>query len=97
VHSGAKVAIKWEIRDPDIPYALPFERQIYQILGRQPWLPRIHWDGEDGRARFMVMDRVGITLGELLPACRGKFSLKTVLMLGIRMVSQPHPDLPSFK
>jgi hypothetical protein len=86
VHSGAEVAIKWEIHDEGVPYAIPYERAVYRVLGNQPWLPRIHWSGEDGGAQFMVMDRVGVTLRQLFRGCRGKFTLKTVLMLGIRMV-----------
>jgi casein kinase 1 len=87
VYTGASVAVKWDCASKRKPSAVPYERTVYRLLGRQPWLPRVHWSGATEDTQFIVMDRVGATLGALLKACHGKLSLKTVLMLGIRMVS----------
>ena len=86
IYSGAHVAVKWDLDREHKPSAVLYERAVYRLLRRQPWLPRIHWSGVIEDTQFMVMDEVGVNLGQLIKGCRGKFSLKTVLMLGIRMV-----------
>lgn len=43
--------------------------------------------GEDKKLHIMVMDMLGPSLEDLFQACRRQFDLKTVLLIGIQMVS----------
>ena len=53
-----------------------------QIVG----LPKMHYYATEGDFNIMVIDLLGPCLEDLLEYCRRKFTLKTVLMLGIQMV-----------
>jgi casein kinase 1 len=72
--------------DDPHPPILPYEYQVYCALGRQNWLPITYWMGQDGGAHVMVLQRLGANLEQIHRVCRGRFSLKTVLMLADKMV-----------
>ncbi len=65
---------------------LPFEAQVYKLLHGHEGIPRIHWHGMDGGAHIMIVDKLGPNLQQLRRFCRGRLSLKTVLMLAEQMV-----------
>ena len=44
--------------------------------------PTIHHFGEEGEYKYLAMNLLGPSLGDLLEYCGGKFSMKTTLMLG---------------
>ena len=48
----------------------------------------MHWYGEEGDYRVLVMDRLGKSLEQLFTQCGRKFSLKTVLLLADQMLSR---------
>ncbi len=49
--------------------------------------------GENKHFHVMVMDMLGPSLEDLFQACRRQFDLKTVLLIGIQMVSRGEPFL----
>ncbi|GJJ06872.1 hypothetical protein Clacol_001068 [Clathrus columnatus] len=84
LNTGSRVAVKssfWHV-------VLSYEAAIYAQLKGVSGLPRVHWHGpQRGGQYIMVMDKLGPTLAHLKNFCRGRFSLKTILMLGDQMLS----------
>ena len=66
---------------------LGYEDLVYKALGKQIWLPSVHWFGMNGGGQVLIMDKLGANLDQLHRICRGKFSLKTVCMIAVRLVS----------
>ncbi|KAG9223395.1 hypothetical protein CCMSSC00406_0007582 [Pleurotus cornucopiae] len=87
LHTGAGVALKFEVIDPSVPSSLPYEAAVYAQLKGVEGIPRIHWFGQDKNANVLVMDKLGLNLEHLRRFCRGQFGLKTILMLGEQMLS----------
>ncbi|KAJ8690077.1 hypothetical protein PTI98_012916 [Pleurotus ostreatus] len=87
VHTGAGVALKFEVMDPSVPSTLPCEAVIYAQLEGVEGIPRIHWSGQGKNANVIVMDKLGLNLEHLRRFCRGQLGLKTILMLGEQMLS----------
>lgn len=89
VHTADEVAVKWEPRSSENTKLsmLMYEACVYRALGRRPWLSSVHWCGESDGAEFLVLDKLGANLEALQRVCRGRFSLKTTLMLADRIVS----------
>ena len=50
-------------------------------------LPKLYYYSQEGDFNVMVIDLLGPSLEDLFEYCKRKFSLKTVLMLAIQMVS----------
>lgn len=99
VLTGAPVAIKHDspghpIRSHDCEtnsYAcsLPYEAQVYKVLTGDPGIPSLRWSGVREGAHILVLDKLGPDLDAVRLLCRGRLSLKTVLMLGLQMVRIP--------
>lgn len=87
LHTGAGVALKFEVINPSVPSTLPYEAAVYAQLEGVEGIPRIHWFGQDKNANVLVMDKLGLNLKHLRHFCRGQFGLKTISMLGEQMVS----------
>lgn len=86
--TGEPVAIKVEQPDSDVPQ-LKHEVQWYKLLHGAVGVPFVRWYGTCGTGHvLMVMDMLGRSLESLLEKCGGKFSLKTVLMLGDQMIQR---------
>jgi len=49
-------------------------------------IPKLYWSGSEGKYNVMVMELLGPSLENLFESNRGKFSLKTTLLLGDQMV-----------
>jgi serine/threonine protein kinase len=64
-----------------------FESRMLQQLKDIPGLPRVHDFGFEGDFNYMVMDYCGYSLSSLLDICGGKFSLKTVCCLAIKLIT----------
>ncbi|EMD34902.1 hypothetical protein CERSUDRAFT_54444 [Gelatoporia subvermispora B] len=88
--TNEEVAIKVDMPDEELnlPCALPYEKKIYGVLKDLPGIPYIRWYGEEGGATVMVMDKLGPTLDHLRRFCRGRFSMKTICMLALQMISR---------
>lgn len=82
-----QVAIKIEPLKTEQPQ-LKLEWKLYSLLAGGKGIPAIHWFGIVGEHRMLVMDLLGSSLEDLFDKCGGKFSAKTVLMIGIRLVKR---------
>lgn len=85
--TGKQVAIKVEHIDKHI---LKHEHQVYQAiacLNHKPRVPTIYWYGLHGNYRVLIMECLGRSLEFLFTnVCRGRFSPKTTIMLGIQLL-----------
>ncbi|OCH90131.1 kinase-like protein [Obba rivulosa] len=88
--TNEEVAIKVDMPDEEAyqPCALPYEAKIYRMLEGHLGILAPRWDGEEGGAGIMVMDKLGPNLDQLRSFCRGKFSLKTICMLALQMIAR---------
>ncbi|KAH9460058.1 hypothetical protein MJO28_004281 [Puccinia striiformis f. sp. tritici] len=82
--TNQEVAIKVESIDSKDPQ-LKNEAKIYSILKGAVGFPSLRWIGIGSRYTALVMDLLGCSLDRQLSA-RGKFSLKSVLMLADQML-----------
>ena len=85
--SGQELAIKVKKQQFDDSHHLSNEASMYKIflgdeLSKQ-FLPEIYFLSED----CIAMEMLGPNLEDLLTKCKGKFSLKTVLMLAEQMIN----------
>lgn len=53
-------------------------------------VPLMHWSGVEGKEIALILQHLGKTVEELLAQCGGKFSLKTSIMLTIKMIKIVH-------
>ncbi|EMD34927.1 hypothetical protein CERSUDRAFT_96839 [Gelatoporia subvermispora B] len=85
-----EVAIKVDMPDEELhlPCALPYEAKIYRVLQGHLGILEPRWYGEEGGAGVMIMDRLGPNLDQLRRFCRGTFSMKTICMLALQMISR---------
>jgi len=96
IQTGASVAVKLEDVSKARKEYLRLEYKIYQRYHsdwfylpfyQQAHVPKIYDYGQDGEYRVLVMDLLGPSLSELLSFRSGKFSLKTVYQLAIKMIT----------
>ncbi|KIY53884.1 kinase-like protein, partial [Fistulina hepatica ATCC 64428] len=79
------VAVKYSM--PQISAGiLQYEARIYEQLSGSRAIPSLHWSGSDGGADVLVMDLLGPTLDHMQCACRGSFTIKSVLMIGLQIL-----------
>ena len=93
------VAIKLEPLEGKHQHLLP-EARLYKMLGPDGpkgaaceantsyGIPRVHWYGLEGDYYVMVIDMCGPSLEDVFNYCSRRFSLKTIIHLGIQMVSR---------
>ena len=62
--------------------------RFYKILGNQPGLPKVFHYGPCGKYNALVMELLGPNLEELFQACNYKFSIKTILLLALQLLSR---------
>eukprot|EP00397_Hematodinium_sp_SG-2012_P010677 GEMP01010800.1.p1 GENE.GEMP01010800.1~~GEMP01010800.1.p1 ORF type:complete len:678 (+),score=110.15 GEMP01010800.1:37-2070(+) len=86
VLTDEKVAIKMERRNSASPQVL-FEAALYSEIGACRGFPKVHWAGHHGNFNVMVMDVLGPSLDDLFRYCKRRFSLKTLIMLAIQMLT----------
>src|SRR3989344_2699953 len=85
LETGTEGAVKLEPQDAEFPQ-LRFECAVYEVLARCERVPRMLWSGPHGGAHALALPRMGPTLEEMFTHCGRRFSLKTVLALGLRML-----------
>jgi serine/threonine protein kinase len=78
------IAIKLEKGGEDT--LLKHEAQIYAVLNGTPGVPPLRSYGMERGYNYLVTDKLGRSLGSLLSESEGKFTLMTVINLGIRML-----------
>jgi len=87
LRSGQEVAVKLEPVAAKAPRLL-YEAKLCQLLAGVTGVPRVHWYGVDGAYAVMVLDLLGPSLQDLLRFCRGRFGLKTMLMLADQVLGR---------
>lgn len=86
-HTDAEVAIKLEPID-SFHGCLETEYMTYEALRSVPGVPRVFWFGTDCDYTAMAMELLGPSLEDLFQYCQRLFSLKTVLMLAMKMIAR---------
>jgi casein kinase 1 len=86
INTNDIVAIK--IEKADESSLLKNESKIYKILEDVPGIPKLRAFGKEGQFNYMVIDKLGKSLEDLRIQQGGRFSLKTVLALGISMLKR---------
>jgi serine/threonine protein kinase len=90
LHNGEAVALKSEPHSHRL-HVLQHEYQIYKSLGanvRVVGLPEIKYFGIDQQDQVMVMQLLGPSLEKLFVSCGRNFSLPTILLLALQLVSR---------
>eukprot|EP00124_Ichthyophonus_hoferi_P001881 Ihof_evm8s111 gene=Ihof_evmTU8s111 len=86
--TGKDVAVKVEPLSTLHPQ-LAHEAKIYKLLNKKSnsCVPHLHWTGIAGDYTVMVIDLLGPSLEDLFQENGGSFSLKTVVILAIQLLS----------
>ncbi|KAF8056169.1 kinase-like protein [Lyophyllum atratum] len=87
VITGVDVAVKLEDTEVDNP-KLREEWNIYKAIGQGEGIPKVFWFGLECGYRSMVMSLLGPSLADLFETCHRQFSVKTVCMLAIQLISR---------
>jgi len=82
-----ELAIKLELAESRTPQ-LNYESKILKFLHGGEGFPIVHFYGVVGIYNVMIIDLLGPTLEDKFNTCNRKFSLKTVLMLGVQMLNR---------
>jgi len=85
--NNTQVAIKFEPRKSDAPQ-LRDEYRTYKILSGCPGIPNVYYFGQEGLHNILVIDLLGPSLEDLFDYCGRRFSIKTVCMVSIQMVTR---------
>jgi hypothetical protein len=84
--SEERVVVKLE-RAKGKNHTLDHEFGVYTKLRKGIGIPRTHWFGMEAGFDALVIERLGPNLNELFVQCHFQFSLKTVLLLAKKLVS----------
>ncbi|CAD8185665.1 unnamed protein product [Paramecium pentaurelia] len=90
--NNIEVAIKLEPISSQCPQ-LRYEHEIYKRLladnqSIDRGIPHVYYTSEEGGYTFMVMDLLGASLEEIFVSKKKKFSLKTVVMIGLQFLER---------
>jgi len=80
------VAIKLESISCKTPQ-LEYEAKLYKVLSGGKGFPAMHWYGQEAGCNIMVLDLLGPSLQDLLTFVGRRFSLKTVVQLGQKVLN----------
>jgi serine/threonine protein kinase len=77
-----------KVEPHNIDSRLEYEVQIYKALNSEIGFPKIYDFKKTKKHNIAIMEYLGPTLEELFEFCNYKFSLKTVLMIGIQILNR---------
>lgn len=87
IFTGDDVAVKLEPANSRAPQ-LYLEYRFYQLMGTQVGVPKIFHFGPCSKYNALVLELLGPSLEDLFDMCGRKFSLKTVCMAGIQLITR---------
>jgi len=85
IRNNENVAIKSEPIDSESALLLKNETIFYEYLKELKHVPKIKWFGKDSTNYYMVMELLGISLGDLKKKA-GKLPLELVQKIGIQLI-----------
>lgn len=84
--TNEEVAVKVEPANSKQPQ-LPIEKNLLQLLKEGEGFPKIHCFLATKDYNFLIIDLLGPSIEDLFELFKLKLNLKTVLLLGVQMVS----------
>lgn len=86
--NAVEVALKFEHRNSKgCNYGPPYEWQVYNILGGNHGVPRVHYKGRQGDYYVMVMDMLGPSLWDVWNNSSHTMSIEMVACIAIEAIS----------
>ncbi|KAG6824075.1 hypothetical protein H0H92_008070, partial [Tricholoma furcatifolium] len=87
VITGDEVSVKLEPIDTK-ESSLRLEQDVYKVLRDVEGIPKMLWFGSERGYRVLIMNLLGPSLADIFQAFGCSFTLNTVLMLGIQLLTR---------